>query len=134
MTAGGDPAGLEPLEVAVDEAIAKVDDPCSIAVGSPLNVGDLGLIRRREVVGDGLVRITVSPTAQSCVLIGSIVKGIEQRVGAVSGVTEVQVEIDTTTVWTPELMSERGQGMLERSRSAALEATSVRPRQWEEHV
>jgi metal-sulfur cluster biosynthetic enzyme len=125
---------LGSLELAVDEAIEMVDDPCSIAVGVPLSVRDLGLIRRREVAGDGVVRITVSPTAQSCILIGSIVRGLEQRVGEVAGVHEVQVQIDTSTVWTPELMSERGRLLLKRSRRRSLEHAPVRPRQWEDAV
>jgi metal-sulfur cluster biosynthetic enzyme len=104
------------LEVAVDAAIDRVDDPCSIAVGSPLSVSDLGLIRRREVLAGGTVRVAVSPTAPSCILIGSIVQGIRERVAAVEGVTDVQVEIETATVWTPELMSERAARQLERHR------------------
>ena len=119
------------IEAAVEQAIAQVDDPCSIAVKAPLNVFELGLVREWAVDPDGDVRVTVSPTSPSCVLIGSIVAGIESRVGAVAGVRGVEVTVDGDTFWTPDLMSAPGRAKLSRRRRGSMDRAPVRPRQWE---
>ena len=123
---------LDPgLCAAIETAIAAVDDPCSIAARVPMSVRDMGLIRGWRVDQQGTVVVTVSPTAPSCILMSSIADGIEQRVKEIVGVGAVRVEIDTTTMWTPELMSEQGRQALNARRSASLVNVPVRPRQWE---
>lgn len=116
---------------AVRDAIATVIDPCSIAANVPLSVFELGLVRDWDVADDGHVSVTVSPTAPSCILIGSIVRGIEERVGAVDGVTGVSVAIDGTTVWSPELMSAQARGRLQQRQQRSMAEVPVRPRQWQ---
>lgn len=116
---------------AIEDAIALVDDPCSIAARAPLNVLELGLIRDCHIEDDGRVYVTVSPTAPSCVLIASIAEGIERRVAAVDGVTGVHVRIDTDTVWLPDLMTDEGQEKLASRRSGSRKSVPVRPRQWQ---
>lgn len=118
-------------ERAVEEAIATVIDPCSIAAQAPLNIVELGLVREWDVAADGEVHVTVSPTAPSCILIGSIVKGIEDRVGEVDGVTAVNVEIDGGTVWSPELMSAEARARLKQRQDRSMAELPVRPREWE---
>ena len=119
------------IEVAVERAIAQVDDPCSIAANAPLNVFELGLVREWSVDADGDVFVQVSPTSPSCVLIGSITQGIEARVAEVRGVRSVKVEIDAATFWTPEMMTDAGRGKLQVRRSGSMQRVPVRPRQWE---
>lgn len=118
-------------ERAIEAAIARVDDPCSIAARAPLNVIELGLLRDVQLAGDGQVHITISPTAPSCVLIASIADAIETRVGAIEGVTAVHVHVDTDTVWLPELMTARGRDKLSSRRAGSRASVPVRPRQWE---
>jgi len=119
------------LEQEVERAIALVDDPCSIAARAPLNVFELGLVRSWSVDADGDVRVTLSPTSPSCILIGSIMEGVEQRVGAVPGVRSVTVELDGETFWTPQLMSEDGQRKLASRRAGSMRRVPVQPREWE---
>lgn len=119
------------LEQAVEGAIALVDDPCSIAARAPLNIFELGLVRGWSVDADGDVRVTLSPTSPSCILIGSIMQGVEQRVGAVPGVRSVTVELDGETFWTTELMSEAGRRKLDARRQGSMRRVPVRPREWE---
>lgn len=116
---------------AVRDAIATVIDPCSIAAKVPLNVFELGLVRDWTVAVDGHVSVTVSPTAPSCILIGSIVRGIEERVAAVPGVTTVDVEIDGGTVWSPDLMTAAARAKLKQRQDESMAQVPVRPRQWE---
>jgi metal-sulfur cluster biosynthetic enzyme len=117
---------------AVEAAIATVIDPCSVAARAPLSVFELGLVRAWSVDDDGRVAVSVSPTAPSCILIGSIVRGIEERVAEVDGVTAVDVEIDGHTVWSPELMTADARAKLERRQQRSMAEVPVRPRQWEE--
>ncbi|WP_409329424.1 iron-sulfur cluster assembly protein [Trujillonella humicola] len=123
-------AAPEDREAAIAAALASVDDPCSIAAQAPMSIGDLGLVRDWRVDG-GVVTVTVSPTAPSCVLMGSIAQAIEERVGAVEGVDSVHVELDTHTIWSPELMSDGGRQRLAERRRTSLLSVPVRPRQWE---
>jgi metal-sulfur cluster biosynthetic enzyme len=134
MNTPADDSSVAPTVSAVKEALAMVDDPCSIAARAPLNVLELGLIRDCHVGDDGCVHITVSPTAPSCVLIASIAEGIERRVAAVDGVTGVQVRIDTETIWLPTMMTDDGRAKLHRRRSGSRTSVPVRPRQWEAAV
>jgi metal-sulfur cluster biosynthetic enzyme len=134
MTAGSLSAGRAGIERAIEAAMARVDDPCSIAARAPLNVVELGLIRDWRLDEDGQVHVTISPTAPSCVLIASIAQGIERRVGAVDGVTGVQVYIDTDTVWLPELMTDTGRDKLAQRRSRSQASVPVHPRQWQATV
>jgi metal-sulfur cluster biosynthetic enzyme len=65
-------------------------------------------------------------------LIASIAEGIETRLRAVEGVTDVQVHIDTHTVWLPQMMTDEGRERLEQRRARSRTSVPVRPRQWEE--
>ncbi|GAA3571743.1 hypothetical protein GCM10022222_64900 [Amycolatopsis ultiminotia] len=119
------------LHAAIEDALSRVDDPCSIAAKAPMSVRDMGLVRQWHLDWDGTVVITISPTAPSCILMSSIADGIEDRVAEVDGVEAVRVEVDTATMWTPELMSEHGRRALDERRSASLRSVPVRPREWE---
>jgi metal-sulfur cluster biosynthetic enzyme len=118
-------------EQAVQDAIATVIDPCSIAAKVPISIIELGLVRGWTVANDGEVNVTVTPTAPSCILIGSIVRGIEERVGGVEGVRRVNVEIDAGTVWSPALMSSDARSRLKHRQDGSMAEVPVRPRQWE---
>jgi metal-sulfur cluster biosynthetic enzyme len=116
----------------VAEALGAVYDPCSVASRSPLNVFEMGLVRDWDVREDGTVHVTLSPTSPSCVLIGSIMQGVEQRVSAVAGVRDVVVDLDAETFWTPDLMTEDGRRKLDAVRETSRRQVPVRPRQWQE--
>jgi metal-sulfur cluster biosynthetic enzyme len=118
------------IRAAVARAIAEVDDPCSIAANAPLNIFELGLVRSWDVDDDGHAQVVVSPTAPSCTLMGSILQGIEQRVGALAGVTDVDVIIDTDFVWSPAEMTAAGRAQLAARRTGSMARVPVRPRQW----
>jgi metal-sulfur cluster biosynthetic enzyme len=120
------------LEQAVHDAIASVDDPCSIRANAPLSIFELGLVRAWTIGPDGDVHVTVSPTAPSCTLIGSIIEGVERRVAAVEGVRSVTVELDTDTFWTERLMTPEGQRKLAARRGGSMARVPVRPRQWQQ--
>jgi metal-sulfur cluster biosynthetic enzyme len=120
------------LEEAIRDAIAKVDDPCSIRANAPLNVFELGLVRDWHVDPDGDVTVILSPTNPACTLIGSIMDGVERRIAELPGVRSVTVRLDKETFWTPELMSAGGRAKLAARRHGSMARVPVRPRQWKE--
>jgi metal-sulfur cluster biosynthetic enzyme len=104
------------VNAAICAALQSVYDPCSQAWSRPLSLFDLGLVRRAEL-DDGHARVTLSLTAPFCMAIATIMQATELRVAELPGVCDVTVEIDTTTPWSPALMTEHGRRWLELHRS-----------------
>nr|ANY57972.1 MtcJ 4'-phosphopantetheinyl transferase [uncultured bacterium] len=90
---------------AAERALADVYDPCSQAWQRPLSLPDLGLVRDVAADSDGRVTVRISLTVPFCMAVHTIMQAVEARVGAVPGVTAVDVRIDTDTPWTPAAMS-----------------------------
>lgn len=111
----------------VHEALDAVHDPCSVAVNAPLGVRDMGLVRECAIDNCGHVSITLCVTSPSCILIGSIIQGVEDRVSEIPGVTGVSVSVDTRYLWTPEEMSERGRHRLDEARELSRHRLPVHP-------
>lgn len=108
---------IERLEQRAWSALETVLDPCSVATRSPLNIVDMGLVRRLSADEGGNVRVQVCPTAPSCILIASIAEAAEKAIRAVEGIGEVTVTLDSEFFWTPEAMSERGTALVAAHRA-----------------
>jgi ATP-binding protein involved in chromosome partitioning len=78
----------QPTEDAVRVALLGVIDP---ELGD--NIVDLGMVRRIEAGGDGVVTVTVALTVAGCPLQKQLRTDVEGRVGAVPGVTGVTVRM-----------------------------------------
>lgn len=118
----------------IDAALATVFDPCSVQANAPLSVVDMGLVLGVEVQGDGVVSLRIRPTSQWCTMIGSIMQGIEDRVGAVPGVREVRIDIDRETMWSEAELTPRGKDILYGVRARSRAAVPVRRQQWKERL
>jgi metal-sulfur cluster biosynthetic enzyme len=116
----------------VEEALARVHDPCSVAARSPLSVRDMGLLRGWELGDDGVLEVSICVTTHACTMLGHIVRGIEEAAGEVDGVTEVRVTVERDVLWGEELMTPEGRALLAGNRRRARELTGVRPRQWKD--
>jgi len=84
----------------ITEALRDVIDP---ELG--LDFVELGLIYDVEVDG-GTVRITYTLTSPGCPIGPQVSEQIEEFVGDLDGVTEVQPTMTFSPPWTPDLMSE----------------------------
>ncbi len=74
----------------------------------PINVVDLGLIRKLEVE-DSKVYMKVTMTAPGCPYSAMIVQQIEESIkAAIPELQEVKVEVEEFPPWTPFEMSEQG--------------------------
>jgi metal-sulfur cluster biosynthetic enzyme len=90
------------LRAEVERAIATVLDPCSIAMGRPMDLVTMGLINDIEVGDDGHVTVHLLLTDPMCFVQGDIARAIQEAVAPVPGVDECVVRLDTADLWTPD--------------------------------
>lgn len=95
------PIPVEDLEAKIVEAIRTVYDP-----EIPVNVYDLGLIYGIRIHPDRTVHIRMTLTAPNCPAAGFLPSQVEQRVRAVDGVTESEVELTFDPPYHPDMMSD----------------------------
>lgn len=84
----------------IEEALRDVIDP---ELG--YNIVDLGLIYDIAVENDR-VGIVMTMTTRGCPAADAIRDGVHERVSAVPGVREAEVEVVWTPPWSPAAMSE----------------------------
>src|ERR1700737_4534033 len=89
-----------PSEGEVMEALSNVIDP---ELG--LDFVELGLIYGVEVT-DGNVRVTFTLTTPGCPIGPQVTEQIDEFVGELEGVKNVESEMVFTPAWSPERMSE----------------------------
>ena len=93
--------GDKPLEANIVEALKTVYDP-----EIPVNIYDLGLIYKFDIVGDGIVNLEMTLTAPGCPVAETFPGIVEQTVASVEGVNEAHVELVWDPPWTMEMMTE----------------------------
>ncbi len=89
------------LEARVIEALSSVYDP-----EIPVNIYELGLIYGIDVDQAGRVAIRMTLTAPACPSAQSLPIEVEQKVRAIEGVTDVNVEVVWEPAGTTDRMSE----------------------------
>ncbi len=88
-------------EIKILKALKSIYDP-----EIPVNIYDLGLIYDISVDGIGKASITMTLTAPGCPMADQIMAEVNQKVGAVDGVSDVKVNLTFTPPWSKDLMSE----------------------------
>jgi metal-sulfur cluster biosynthetic enzyme len=91
------------LMATVDEVTDALRDVIDPELG--LDFVELGLIYEVEVDG-GTVRVTYTLTSPGCPIGPQVSEQIEEFVGDLDGVQDVQPTMTFTPPWSPELMSE----------------------------
>lgn len=86
-------------EQEVQEALRDCLDP-----EIPVNIVDLGLVYGIEIT-DSVVRVKMTLTAPGCPMHKTISEDVKDKVEALEGVEEAEVEIVWEPLWTPERMS-----------------------------
>ncbi|MGE9616030.1 MAG: SufE family protein [Solitalea-like symbiont of Acarus siro] len=72
----------------------------------PVNIYDLGLIYKTLIDDQNNVKIIMTLTATGCPAVDYILQQIEEKVGAISWVKEVDIEITFDPPWDKDMMSE----------------------------
>jgi FeS assembly SUF system protein len=103
------PSSIPPDELArlsddVISALKTVYDP-----EIPADIFELGLIYKIDIEDDRMVKIVKTLTAPGCPVAGEMPGWVENAVGAVEGVSGVDVSMTFDPPWTPERMSEEAQ-------------------------
>ncbi len=96
--------GNDVLRDKVIEQIKTVYDP-----ELPVNIYDLGLIYRVDVLPIGNVQITMTLTAPGCPAAQSLPVEVDQKVREVEGVNDVHVSVTWNPPWDKSMMSEEAQ-------------------------
>ncbi|UGQ09486.1 Mrp/NBP35 family ATP-binding protein [Yinghuangia sp. ASG 101] len=97
-------------EDAVRDALATVDDP---EIHKPIT--DLGMVKSVDIAPDGHVKVAVYLTVAGCPMRDTITTSVTEAVGAVAGVTAVDVELDVMSdAQRKELASHLRGGQAER--------------------
>ncbi|APZ54288.1 SUF system Fe-S cluster assembly protein [Salipiger abyssi] len=90
-----------PLYDAVVEACRSVYDP-----EIPVNIYDLGLIYTVEIDAENEVKVIMTLTAPGCPVAGEMPGWVQDAVGAVPGVKDVDVEMVFDPPWGMDMMSD----------------------------
>jgi FeS assembly SUF system protein len=89
------------IEGEVLEALRTCFDP-----EIPVNIYELGLIYNVSVEEGGAVTITMTLTSPHCPAAQSMPAEIEEKVKAISGVSDVKIDLVWDPPWDPSKMSE----------------------------
>lgn len=94
-----------PTRAALMAALEHVVEPCSLAMGKPMSICDMGLIE--DVSFDqGVVRVVLCLTDPACVNYAKISQFIHDVLLRLPLVESVQVSQTTTVLWTSERVRE----------------------------
>lgn len=89
------------IEAQVVETIRTIFDP-----EIPVNIYDMGLIYKIDVLNDSEVNIEMTLTSPACPVAGSLPGDVERKVAAMAGVSEAKVELVWEPTWNPDMMTE----------------------------
>ncbi len=92
---------LHEIEDEVVKMLKTVYDP-----EIPVDIYELGLIYKIDVTDDSIVNIDMTLTAPNCPAADFIVEDVNQKVGSIDGVKEVNVELVFEPEWDKEMMSD----------------------------
>jgi FeS assembly SUF system protein len=112
-------SGIEPKTGAAasasaipEEELARLTDDIVGALKTvydpeiPADIYELGLIYKIDIEDDRSVKIEMTLTAPGCPVAGEMPGWVQNAVGAVEGVSDVDVEMVFDPPWTPDRMSE----------------------------
>ncbi len=102
-TAGEETTALDPdeLERRVVEALKNIFDP-----EIPVNIYDMGLIYEVKIYPINNVYILMTLTTPMCPVAQSLPQEVEEKVRAIEGVNDVQVELTFDPPWDISMMSQ----------------------------
>lgn len=106
----GDDAGktrqaeVDALGEKVIDALRTIYDP-----EIPVNIFELGLIYKVDIEDDNRVRIDMTLTSPHCPVAEILPEEVRQRVYAVDGVTDAEVDVVWEPPWNPGMMTEEAQ-------------------------
>ena len=89
------------LQERIIEALKTVYDP-----EIPVNIYDLGLIYRIELMDDGRAEVDMTLTAPNCPAADFIVEDVRMKVAGIPQITDARVNLVFEPEWDKDMMSE----------------------------
>lgn len=102
-SAAGEAGGEAVDPETVRDRLRSVVDPCSAAIGTDLDVVELGLVET-VAVDDGAVTVSMRLTSPGCMMVEYFAREVDAVVGAIDGVESVALETDAGFDWHRGLM------------------------------
>ena len=88
-------------EAAVRESLRGIPEPCSIAMRTPMDICEMGLVESVQIDGSK-VTVTLVLTDPSCVHFAGMQRYIRDELLALDGVQVVEVGASERLLWTPD--------------------------------
>jgi len=85
----------------IEEELRTIFDP-----EIPVNIYELGLIYKIQMLEDNNVHIYMTLTAPACPAAGEILGEVETKVKAIAGINEVEVRLTFDPPWDRDMMSD----------------------------
>jgi len=85
----------------IEEALHTIYDP-----EIPVDIFELGLIYKIQMLEDNNVHIYMTLTAPACPAAGEILGEVETKVKAIEGIGEVEVRLTFDPPWDRDMMSD----------------------------
>jgi FeS assembly SUF system protein len=110
-----DSAGAPAVSAIPAEELARLTDDIVSALKTvydpeiPADIYELGLVYKIDIEDDRSVKIDMTLTAPGCPVAGEMPGWVQNAVGAVEGVSDVEVNMTFDPPWTPDRMSEEAQ-------------------------
>ena len=89
------------LQERIIEALKTVYDP-----EIPVNIYDLGLIYRIELMDDGRAEVDMTLTAPNCPAADFIMEDVRMRIEGITGITAATINLVFEPEWDKDMMSE----------------------------
>ena len=116
------PEREEEIRREVLRRLDQIQDPCSVAGGTPMGLNEIGLVRSVDVSADGDVAIDLRLTSPFCHMIGFMRKTAIEKCSGIEGVHEVDLKGDAGLDWDPSMISPAA----EQRRQARIDDASRR--------
>lgn len=115
----------------VDDALDRIVDPCSSALGEPLGLREMGLIPAIEIDDElDAVSVTMCVTSPCCAYGPAMALAAQAELAGLDGVRSASVTIDHSRVWTPEDIEHTAAVRLGARRRRTVDLAQVRPHDW----
>lgn len=89
------------IEERIVDVLKTVYDP-----EIPVNIWDLGMIYKIDVLDDGNVNVDMTFTSPSCPAADFILEDVRSKIESVSGIKVANIELVFEPVWDQSMMSE----------------------------
>ena len=89
------------IEERIVDVLKTVYDP-----EIPVNIWDLGMIYKIDVLDDGNVNVDMTFTSPSCPAAEFILEDVRSKIESVSGIKAANIELVFEPVWDQSMMSE----------------------------